>query len=347
MNKVKVIAEVAWSHDGQKEKLTKLIDLAKESGADIVDLHATSVPDYMVENYDVKTCSSLKTSQTILSTYEYLLRHNVENCAIVDNARYARSIGLEVSIMFNDQKSWEEIPKDCYNHVCIAPAVIDDMDFIEKMVIGSLENTIFFIRCGGSTLEEITKVVNILTSNKRKIVLLHGVQNFPSTYADTDLFYLRTMKDYFGGLAEIGLADHIDAEDEFSILAPLVAVGLGATYIEKHITINRKEKGEDYESALHSEELKRLVNYLPKITELLGTSDITKFVEKQNQYNGYVRKKIVAKKDILRGETVTKDDICLKRCKEGILSKDADKILNKKALVDINIDEPISLECIV
>ena len=114
-----------------------------------------------------------------------------------------------------------------------------------------------FLSTGGSTLTEVNYAVNMLKENRKKPVLLHGFQSYPTKVKDCDLSRIKLFKEIFNNKCEIGYQDHISGDDPLNFIIPKVALGFGARYIEKHITYNRSKKGVDYYSSLEPIEFKK------------------------------------------------------------------------------------------
>ena len=94
--------------------------------------------------------------------------------------------------------------------------------------------------------------------------MLHGFQSYPTKIENSNLRKIQFFKNIFGDNCEYGYQDHISADNQFNYISPLIAIGLGAKYIEKHVTFNRDFKGVDYYSSLEPFELKKFVKLVKK-----------------------------------------------------------------------------------
>src|SRR5262249_11131098 len=149
----------------------------------------------------------------------------------------------------------------------------------------------------------------------QQITLLYGHQNYPTDIGQTNLRSLGLLRSTFG--LPVGLADHIDAEDDFAAVVPAMAVALGGCCIEKHITHDRALKGEDHESALNEEEFRLVVERVRQAERALGRTDLSSLLLDAGSYRANVRKRIVAKRAIARGELLTSDALTCKRSDDG------------------------------
>ena len=127
------------------------------------------------------------------------------------------------------------------------------------------EESPLLLSIGGGTMAEVKKALSILNAKARKrpIVLMHGFQSYPTLIEHTNLKKMSYFRDELS--MPVGFADHIDGSHRMNFALCAAAIGMGAVVIEKHITISRTLKMEDYESALSPEEF---VTFVAKVREL-------------------------------------------------------------------------------
>jgi sialic acid synthase SpsE len=136
---------------------------------------------------------------------------------------------------------------------------------------------------------------------------------------------------------KIGYSDHTNSK-----LVGLIAVCLGASIVEKHITLNKSFVGPDHKASFLPSEFKELVNLAKDAKIILGKED--KFIsnsEKVNIY--YARKSLVAKKNILKGQRFNLDNITAKRPFGGISPMKIKKIIGKRSRYFFRKDDLIKL----
>jgi sialic acid synthase SpsE len=227
-------------------------------------------------------------------------------------------------------------------HTIAAPCFVEG-DFIVE--IAKTDKPVL-LRIGGASLREIQNTISILKNHGNdQIILLHGVQTYPTKIEDTNLKQIQSLKEEFNLL--VGIADHVDADLSFANVVPNIAVSLGACVVEKHITFDRCEKGEDFESALNPDEFKQMVDNIRLTEKALGGNKLEFASESDLKYRSAVRKKTVARTEIKKGQTIDRDLIIFKRADEGISPDEIKNILGKKAKYDIKIDEGITFEKII
>lgn len=341
MSQTYIIAEMAYSHDGSTELAKQIVDGAVAAGADAISIHFTHMPDYMVRHYGSGPgrVSAGKETEEI---YNYLVEISPTFEVWKEIVTHARDKGIDVVVMPNDAASLDFAKTQNPDAYVLSAACFEEYAFIEN--VGRTGKPVY-LRVGGATLGEIETVVNLLRGvDCESITLLYGHQNYPTGIEDTNLNFLTCLMNTFG--LPVGIADHVDADDDFAGIAPLLALPLGITCIEKHITHDRAAKGEDHESAMNAEELKLLVERVRKAERALGQAHAIGLDASSAMYRKNVRKRLVAARDIKAGEVIAKDDIVAKRSDEGVSASLVEHIVGHTALQDLAFDEGITLDVV-
>lgn len=343
MSKTHIIAELAWGHDGKISQAIEIMKKAKESGADSFSIHLTDMPNYMV-NYYGNGEGKVSAGREDLDVYKYLVDINPSNKEWIGLSEIAKEIDIKLCVMPNDLSSLkfseEELNPEFY---VVSPACFAEVDMLEA-IARTGKKTLF--RIGGSYISEIEFAINTFRKNgNNNIILLHGFQNYPTKLEETDLSILATLKNSFN--VEVGLADHIDGDDPLAKTIPMLAIPFGATYIEKHLTLNREDKSEDFESALNPNDFKEFVNNIRAAEIAIGTPYFKDLNDATLRYRQVVRKRLVAKEEIKEGEIITKERVIAKRCDIGLTPDNEILILNRKAKQNILKDEAFMIEKLV
>ena len=189
-----------------------------------------------------------------------------------------------------------------------------------------------------SSLKEIKNAVKILINNGTKnknLFILHCHSDYPSRFEDLNLIRIKKLQSFFDN--NIGYSDHSIGSE-----ASIAAVALGAKVIEKHVTLNTSMKGPDHSSSLPIVDLINLIKGIRNIEKSIGTSDFKRSkIENKNKL--IVRKSLVAKSDIKKGEKFTTTNLTCKRPGSGISPIFWNKVLNKKAKINFKKDDLIKL----
>ncbi len=327
-----IIAEMAYSHDGSTELARDIVAKAARAGAEAISIHFTHMPEYMVRHYGAGP-GRVSAGKDVKPIYDYLEEISLsfdDWRGVVDTIR---KTDLDLIVMPNDNASLafaETLVPDAY---VLSAACFEEQDFIAQ--VGSTSKPVY-LRVGGATLDEIETVVEILqNSGAGQQILLYGHQNYPTGPADTNLAALTRLKQLFD--LPVGVAEHVDAEDDFALIAPLLAIPLGVVAIEKHLTHDRAKKGEDFESALNVDEFEIFVERVRKAESAIGRGDIGTD-ESSAAYRRNVRKRLVAAAPIRAGDTITDKLVAAKRADEGISPVRRDEIVGRIALQDIKPD---------
>jgi N,N'-diacetyllegionaminate synthase len=190
-----------------------------------------------------------------------------------------------------------------------------------------------------STIEEVGDALKILTKSGtplEKITVLHCNTEYPTSIEDVNLKAMHTIRDTYG--VKVGYSDHT-----MGIEIPIAAVAMGAIIIEKHFTLNREMKGPDHKASLEPSELNAMVKAIRKIEKALGDG-IKRPSRSESKNIHIVRKYLVAKTKIQKGDIFTKDNITAKRIGyKGISPMQLDRIIGTKAKKDFEADEALSI----
>lgn len=291
-----IIAEIASAHGGDVNLLKKMIASANATGANFIKIQIYQFDQLVAGNND--KFQDLKTIE--LSQSEWL--------EILD---YASEINANLIAEVFDQESLMLLKGRSEIHGFKIPtADITDIDFIDLIC---KENKTIFLGIGGATNIEIEKALECLKSHPDiNFVLLHGIQSFPTKVEDCLLSRIPYLKEKYN--CEIGYADHIDAEDSvLSFTIPAIAVGMGATVIEKHITLDREKKGFDYYSSLNPKEFSDFIAYIHSAKESIGPETNLNLTAAEITYRNNMKKFAILESPILAGSPLQSASIKYKR----------------------------------
>lgn len=328
---VYIIAEAGVNHNGSFALACKLVDAAKNSGADCIKFQTFKAKN-LVSKYAEKADYQKKTTGDS-SQQEMLKKLELSYDEFLQLKEYCKEMGITfLSTPFD----FESI--DFLNSI--------DMEFW-KVPSGEVTNLPYLVALakthkpvvmstGMCEMKEIEDAVAVLKQyGTTNITLLHCNTEYPTPFEDVNLKAMQTMRDAFH--LEVGYSDHTKG-----IEVPIAAVALGATVIEKHFTLDRNMEGPDHKASLEPQELAEMVCCIRNIEKALGSGDKTPTSsEKKNIV--VARKSIVAKTKIKAGDTLTEDNITVKRPGTGISPMKWFEVLGTKAVKDFDEDELIIL----
>lgn len=332
--KIFIIAEAGVNHNGSIELAKKLIDAAVEAGADAVKFQtfkAESIiskfapkADYQKKNteHNESLLDMLKKLELSYKDFKDLKKY-CDNKGIMflstpfdlDSALFLKNIGLEIF----------KIPSG------------EITNYLLLREIGSYGKNVI-LSSGMADLGEIEDAIDILAdfgTPRRNITVLHCNTEYPTPYKDVNLKAMITIKKAFN--IKVGYSDHTHG-----IEIPIAAVAMGAEIIEKHFTIDKKLEGPDHKASLEPEELKAMVDAIRNIEKAMGDG-VKKPSKSELKNKDIVRKSIVAKKPIRKGEAFTEDNLTVKRPGTGtspmkwneVIGRKADKYYDKEEIIDL------------
>jgi len=188
-----------------------------------------------------------------------------------------------------------------------------------------------YISIGGIPLLDLESLINnVIKDDYEKITFLYGFQSEPTPLMENNLNKILSYKDRYPNF-KIGFLDHSDGDEEDAYFLSIMALGLGVNCIEKHITLDRILKIEDYVSALEPSGFKNFVRLIRKFETGLGTKDL-KITDLENEYRIKAVKIAVANRNIKKGAVVKFEDVTLKRVGDTSLGDpiiELDELINK------------------
>ena len=256
MSKVKVISEVGINHNGSMDLCKQLIMLSKVAGADYVKIQKRN-PDVCVPEHQKSVRRQTPWGEMSYLEYKYRMEFSEEQ--IKELCDYSKDIGIEFFASVWDIDSAKLMSK--YTRIAkLGSASITDYKLCE--VTRELFDVVI-ISTGMSTEEEIKLAVEA----SKPDVIMHTNSTYPCPVEDLNLKYIHYLKDKYGKNAEIGYSGH-----EYGLVTTFASVAMGATWVERHVTLDRNMWGSDQLSSIEPSGLIKLVK---------GIRDI----EKATQYD--------------------------------------------------------------
>jgi N,N'-diacetyllegionaminate synthase len=330
---IKIIAEVGVNHDGNFNKALNLIDAAKDSGANFVKFQLFKAENLVTIN--AKKAEYQKKYDNSKSQFRMLKKLELSNNEILKIIKYTKTKGIDFLATPFDVKNVEFLKSINQRYIKISSGDINNYPLLEK--IGKNKREVF-MSTGMSTIKDIFEGIKVLVNNgtpRNKISIFHCTSAYPTPINEVNLNVLKLFSELFG--KNIGYSDHTT-----SLNVPSYAVLLGAKIIEKHITLNNKDKGPDHAASLNPKNFKMMVENIREAENSLGLAK--KFLTKSEKVNQKVaRRSIYASKSILKGEIFSKQNIITKRPATGVNPMLWNKIVGKKSKKNFKIDEKIKL----
>lgn len=182
--------------------------------------------------------------------------------------------------------------------------------------------------------KELDDALEIITRYHSNISILHCVSQYPTEPDNLNLKTITYLKKNYGQY-RIGFSDHT-----IGISAPIVAVGLGAEIIEKHITIDRRMKGTDQAGSLGPDGVNRMVRDIRVAEHWMGTEDL--YIDKSvTSAKVKLERSIATKRFLKKGEVIKEDDLHMLSPGDGYKWSQLTEVIGKTVKYDIPINEII------
>jgi len=312
-----IVAEAGINHNGNVKIAKKLIDEAKEAGADAIKFQTFKAIDLAVPG------------SAFFKTFKKVELDSTDFKEISDHAK-ARGI-----IFFSTPFSENAVNLLTKMHVPCFKISSGDLIHIPLLKYVAKKKKPIVISTGMANLKEVEKAVNTIESeNNKKIIIMHSISSYPTPANDVCLKAIHTLKQKFP--YPIGFSDNGGG-----IEIPSLSVALGAKIVEKHFTLNKKMKGPDQFFSANPKELKLLVKQIKKIEMLIGDG---KKEPKPSEHKNLVlaRRSITSNISISKGEKIHLNMIVIRRPAKGIKPENLKKVLNKRAKKNISAYKPIT-----
>tara|TARA_A100001388_G_scaffold275844_1_gene262198 strand:- start:978 stop:1823 length:846 start_codon:yes stop_codon:yes gene_type:complete len=267
MSKIFLIAEIGINHNGDLSIAKKLIQESKNAGFDAVKFQKRSIEIV----YSKKILDTPRESPWGSTTREqkYGLEFELSEYKEIDN--FCKKIGIIWFASAWDIASLEFIEKFNLNYHKIASPMIIDIDFIKEV---SKRKKYTFISTGMSSTKEIKTAVDIFRKNDCPFELMHCVSTYPMKPEHANLKTIIGLKEMFD--CNVGYSGH-----ESGLSISYAAASLGATSIERHITLDRSMYGSDQSASLSPEGFRSFVGGVRKIEIALGDSKVGHILDEE------------------------------------------------------------------
>lgn len=313
-----------------------LIEVAKESGADAVKFQTYQAKTVYVPNAGkADYLSKSGEKRDITEIFDDL---SMPKEMIPELASFAQACEIEFMSTPFSVSDFKALNPYVQRHK-LASYEIAHFKLLDQMAISQKP---IIMSTGGSTLEEIAwSVARYMDQGGNDLTLLQCTAKYPAPPSSLNLRALTTLAKHFG--VTVGFSDH----SRHPTRAPIAAVALGASVIEKHFTIDNRLPGPDHAFALVPKELKEMVHAI-RMTELSLGSGIKKPIKAEKELRSFALRSLQATKSIRKGETfrLSKNFDVLRSGEQtqGLHPRFADQIQGKKAKRSINIGDGIQFD---
>lgn len=294
-----VIAEAGANHNQEWILAKQLVEVAVKSGADAVkfqtytssDLYSSNTPDFA----GYSNIPELIRSIELPRSWHKDLKMLCDDC------------GIEFMSTPFDERAVDELVSVGVKRLKVASFEAKDKRLLKK--IAQTKLPVIFSAGVGTSLQDVGDIIDFLESegSSDDITVLHCNSAYPTPYEDICLRQISSLIREHGFIAKIGLSDHT-----LGILAPPLAVALGATTVEKHFTLDRNMKGPDHPFAIEPNELCEMVSNI-RIAEKMLTTKLGMTSSERDRKMWSALRSVVTTRAISAGTVITQADVTTKR----------------------------------
>ncbi|MCH2539009.1 MAG: N-acetylneuraminate synthase family protein [Anaerolineales bacterium] len=330
-----IIAEAGSNHNGNFNQALRLVDVAAESGADAVKFQT-----FKASKMYPRTAGQSDYLGVSESIYDIIKKMEMPEDWVPRLAEYCLEKKIEfISTPFDEAAvellaPYLNIFKLASYELTHTPLVRHVASFGKPMLVST----------GASSLEEVIKIVETIRSEGNdQIILCQCTASYPTLPEGVNARAMLAMRDETGCL--VGLSDH----SREPIIAPTVAVSLGACVIEKHFTLSNILPGPDHQFAIEPRELARLVETVRVAEKVLGHGRKELLPEEHELYD-FARRSVFSTRSIEAGERLDPDCVAVLRCGKlgyGLAPEQYGSILGRAVGRDIPANSPIHLADLV
>jgi len=325
-----VIAEAGINHNGSLSIAKKMVNIARNAGADCIKFQTHIAEEEMTRTKILPGKISKKPLWDI-----------IKNCELTEDeelklSRYCKEkkiLFLSTPFSISAVERLEKIKMPAYK---IGSGELTNMPFLKHI---AKKRKPVILSTGMSNMNEIKSAVNLFKKAKIPLAILQTTSEYPCDYKSINLGVLDIYKKLFK--IPVGISDH-----SLGIYTALGAVAKGASIVEKHITLDKKLPGPDQKLSLEPNELTELVRGCRAIKLALGNSK--KILKKELPVLRFARESVVTLEKISKGETFSEKNLTTKRPNTGqIPAKDFYRIIGKQAKRDMPKNKQLSYRDII
>lgn len=252
-----LIAEIGINHNGSIEKAKQLIDLAKKYDFDYVKFQKRD-PDTTTPEKQKNVLRETPWGTISYLEYKKKIEFNKKEYDIIE--KYCKKVNIGWFASAFDIKSQKFLRKYNKKYNKIASAMITNTDFIDFV---AKEKRTTFVSTGMCEMKDVENAIKIFKRNNCKFIIMHCVSTYPCPDDELNLSMIKTLKKKFN--CAVGYSGH-----ESTTSPSLIAWLLGATAIERHITLDRSLWGTDQSASLSEDGIRMLTGLIAKTPKLIG-----------------------------------------------------------------------------
>lgn len=323
-----IVAEVNSSHNGNIETAKQMIDEAKRIGCDCVKFQSWSAESLYSATYYQENPIAKRIVGKFAMPEE----------ALAELAEYCQKTGIAFSSTPYCKKEVDFLVDTCkVPFVKIASMDINNYPYIHYIAEKGVP---IVLATGMADLEEIRKAVaTVEDTGNKNLCLLHCISIYPPETQTIHLNNILGLREEFASYP-IGFSDH-----SLGTEMPAAATALGAAYIEKHFTLDKKKMGMDNNMAMEPDEFENMVTCCHRVFDAMGGYERT-VGEAELAQREKMRRSVVVVKDLKEGSILQEQDLDVKRPGSGIVPEKMQELVGKVLTEDVMADQILTEDMI-
>lgn len=355
-----IVAEAGSNHNGSLELGKRLIESAKECGCDAIKFQAFKTENLVTKNADKAEYQKGRSNGN--NQFQMLKELELSVKQQQTLVKHANRIGIPIFYSVFDQESADLIEELGISIFKLGSGELTNIPLIKYI---AKKGKSLILSTGMASDEEIAGAINAFRGDgNEQLILMNCSTGYPCRLKDANLRRMKYLKNKFDLLC--GNSDHTEG-----ILVSIIAASIGTPVIEKHFTVNKELPGPDHPMSIDPQEMSRMCSFVrhlekkPKDEEglpeqlrklnikttaeeielILGREErMLSEIEKKQRI--WARKSLVATRDIVKDEVLTSENMAIKRPEKGILPKEYERVLGRKAKIIIKKETPITWDMI-
>jgi N-acetylneuraminate synthase len=327
-----VIAEAGVNHGGDLGAARELVAMAADAGADVVKFQ-TFVTARSITVGAPKADYQVATTGAAESQFEMVRRLELSRADHEVLIEDCRRLGIGFLSTAFDAESLRLLLDLGIDRIKVASGELTNLPLLRRFAATGLP---MLVSTGMADLDEIAAALAVIEgagTPRERVTLLHCTTEYPAPDDEVNLRAMATMRDRFG--TAVGYSDHTTG-----IAIAIAAVALGASVIEKHVTLDRDLPGPDHRASLEPAELAAMVAGIRAVEAALGDG-IKQPTPSELRNRPIARKSLVAARPIRAGEPFSPDNLDTKRPGTGLSPMLWDELIGRPATRDYAADELI------
>lgn len=325
-----VIAEAGVNHDGDPGRAHRLIDAAADAGADAVKFQ-TFEPDALAAPGAPTADYQRLSGETSGDQHEMLLRLALPVEAWPSLQAHATERGIVFLSTPFDDASAELLDRLDVPVFKIASGELTNLPFVQRL---ARRGRPLLVSTGMAEMVEVAAAVDAVTAaGDPPLALLHCISSYPADPATANLRAILTLRSAFG--VPVGWSDHSPG-----IELPIAATAIGASLVEKHLTLDREGAGPDHRASLEPDDFRAMVVGIRTVEVAMGSGEKTP-APAERAIAAVARRSLHWQRSLDAGIAVVADDLTALRPGTGLSPARRDDLVGRRTTRAVSAGRPV------